>query len=91
MSKPVMFFLSCLALLTATPAFATQQICRYVAPQNWMPGAEAEALGRALGVDVSFVQPDGGCWTVYGHKDGGKIEVYLNPETGNVVRTEHRS
>jgi len=86
-----------LALVTAsfgafaTPAAATEQICPLVPSENWMAMSAAEQIGRDLGYDVAFVQPDGGCWTVYGRKDGVQFEIFLNPQTGEVVRVERGS
>lgn len=79
------------AALTAVaclPAAASEPICPYVAPDKWMPIEKAEELGRSAGLDLAYVQPDAGCWVAYGTKDGSRFEIYLHPETGDVVRAE---
>ena len=72
-------------------ALATPQICDYRAPEQWRPKAEIEALaadlGKQMGFDKFFVQPDGGCWGVYARTpEGAKLEILLDPMTKAIVR-----
>lgn len=75
-----------MALLAPVAATATEQTCPYYAPQDWMPRAKAEERARELGFETFFVQPDGGCWTIYATRDGSRIEIMIDPKTGTVVR-----
>lgn len=70
------------------PAAASEPVCPYVAPDKWMPIERAEEIGRLGGLDLAYVQPDAGCWVAYGTKDGSRFEIFLHPETGDVVRAE---
>lgn len=73
-------------LLSASAARATEQTCPYYGPQEWMPRAAAEAKARELGHEKFFVQPDGGCWTIYTTKDGSRWRIMIDPKTGAIVR-----
>lgn len=73
-------------LLPVSPVRATEQTCPYYAPQDWMPRESAEAKARELGYEKFFVQPDGGCWTIYTTKDGSRWRIMIDPKTGAIVR-----
>jgi len=73
-------------LLSTSAARATEQICPYYGPQEWMPRATAEAKARELGYEKFYVQPDGGCWTIYTTKDGLRWRIMIDPKTGAIVR-----
>jgi hypothetical protein len=72
--------------LSVSAVHATEQTCPYYAPTEWMPRASAEAKARELGYEKFFVQPDGGCWTIYATKDGSRWKIMLDPKTGAIVR-----
>jgi hypothetical protein len=81
--------LNAVALLVLLPfpsAYATEQTCTYYDPQDWMPRAAAETKARELGHEKFFVQPDGGCWTIYTNKDGTRWKIMIDPKTGAIVR-----
>lgn len=73
-------------LLMSVSAHATEQICPYYAPQDWMPRENVEAQARELGFQNFFVQPDGGCWTIYATENGTRVEIMLDPKTGAIVQ-----
>ena len=73
-------------LLPVSAVHATEQTCPYYAPQDWMPRESAEAKARELGYEKFFVQPDGGCWTIYTTKDGSRWRIMIDPKTGAIVR-----
>ena len=73
-------------LLPVSAVRATEQTCPYYAPQDWMPRESAEAKARELGYEKFFVQPDGGCWTIYTTKDGSRWRIMIDPKTGAIVR-----
>lgn len=70
----------------AGPAQATPQTCEVYPPQEWMPMKKAEEIARSLGHTKFYVQPDGGCWTIYTTKDGARWMIMLDPKTGAIVR-----
>lgn len=74
-------------VLAATSAVqASEQVCPYRAPEEWMPRQQAERLAREFGYERFFVQPDGGCWTIHTTKDSMRWRIMLDPKTGSVVR-----
>ncbi len=57
------------------------------APQSeWMSEADITAIGVELGYEISNVKIEDGCYELYARKDGEKMEVFLNPITGEVVK-----
>lgn len=75
-----------LALLPFSAAHASEQVCPYYAPQDWMPLVKAEAKARELGFQKFFVQPDGGCWAIHTTRDGMRWQIMIDPKTGAIVR-----
>ncbi|MEQ1671500.1 MAG: PepSY domain-containing protein [Hyphomicrobium sp.] len=67
-------------------AHASPQTCEYHPPQDWMPLVKAEELARSMGFEKFFVQPDGGCWSIYTTKDGARWRVMIDPKTGQIVK-----
>ena len=72
--------------LSISAVHATDQTCPYTAPTDWLPRASAEAKAREFGYEKFFVEPDGGCWTIYTTKDGMRWKIMLDPKTGAIVR-----
>jgi hypothetical protein len=55
---------------------------------EWKPIADFEAKAKELGYTVTKVEISGTCYEVYGTKDGLRYELYFNPKTGELVKTE---
>lgn len=55
---------------------------------EWKPVADFEAKAKELGYTVTKVEISGTCYEVYGTKDGVRYELYFNPKTGDLVKTE---
>lgn len=73
--------------LSGAAAHASPQICVVTPPEQWMPMADVERRARAMGHEKFFVQPEGGCWGIYIRRpDGARIEILLDPRTGDIVR-----
>lgn len=59
------------------------------APQSaWRPLAEIEATARKMGYAVWKIERDGSCYEVYATRGGRNYELYFDPATGQVVKTE---
>ena len=56
--------------------------CGSVPQDKWMSTDAMKAKATELGYDVRQVKVEDGCYEVYGNKDGKKVEVIFNPETG---------
>jgi hypothetical protein len=49
----------------------------------------AKAKGTELGYEVRRVKEEDGCYELYAiDKNGAKAELYMNPVTGDVVRSK---
>ncbi|VAX08364.1 hypothetical protein MNBD_ALPHA03-1891 [hydrothermal vent metagenome] len=57
---------------------------------KWM---SKDAITQSLtsqGYKVKKIEKEDGCYEAYVKKDGKKYEIYLNPITGAVVKTEEK-
>ncbi|MCM2398762.1 PepSY domain-containing protein [Rhizobium sp. S95] len=59
--------------------------CGSIPQDKWMTKDALKAKASELGYDVRQVKVENGCYEVYGIKDGKKVEVIFNPETGAQV------
>lgn len=89
-------FLSILALTAAAslPALAEgdDASCGNASRDQWMSEDAVKAKAAELGYEVRKVKEEDGCYEVYGiDKNGAKAEIYLNPVTGEVVKTKGQS
>lgn len=62
--------------------------CTEAAKETWKPQAEAEAAAKAAGYEVSKSKIEGSCYEVYARKDGKKLELFYNPATLELVKTQ---
>jgi hypothetical protein len=78
-----------LAFATVTPALADDDAnCGDTPRDQWMSEASIKAKAAELGYDVRRVKEEDGCYEVRGFdKNGAKVEIYMNPATGAVVKT----
>ena len=83
-----------LAFAIATPALADDDGagCGNTPRDQWMSQDAAKSKATELGYEVRRVKEEGGCYEVYGiDKNGAKVEVYMHPVTGVVVKTAGES
>jgi hypothetical protein len=77
--------------LTATPAFASSEEgpgCGDASRDQWMSVDAAKAKGMALGYEVRQVKEEDGCYEIYAiDKNGARAELYMNPVTGEIIRS----
>lgn len=87
MRKIMPFTALVLALSAAAPALAEEDRGCGAAPrEQWLSEDAIKAKGAALGYEVRRVKREGGCYELYAiDKNGAKLELYLNPVTGEVV------
>ena len=63
--------------------------CTKEAKETWKPQTEAEAAATAAGYTVSKSKIEGSCYEVYAKdKDGKKFELFYNPATLELVKTQ---
>ena len=78
------------ALLAATPAFATQT-CPDTAKDKWLRAEEIRQRMESKGYEVRRVKKEGTCFEVKATKDGKRFEVYVNPADATIVREKAAS
>ena len=74
-------------LILAAPATGEEIVRCAVAPSAvWIPEADMRAriVGLGYRIDV-FKKTIGGCYEIYGRKDGKRVEAYFHPITGERV------
>lgn len=89
MKKLIIATTTILALTTAMPAFASSDnYCGNADTSTWMSVDALKVKASEMGYDVKKVEIDDGCFEIYAIKDGKRVEAYLNPVSGEVVRVE---
>ncbi|HMQ57134.1 MAG TPA: PepSY domain-containing protein [Rhizobiaceae bacterium] len=85
--------LATLIVATAlSPAFASSDSddsrkCGATDKASWMSVADISAKAEAMGLKVRSVKTEDGCYEVYAiDAKGQRIEAYMHPVTGEVVR-----
>jgi hypothetical protein len=73
------------AVLAAAPAFASET-CPEVPKDKWLKPEQVQARLQAQGYDVRRVKPSHTCFEVKATKDGKRVEAYVSPADGRVVR-----
>lgn len=63
--------------------------CGNVPIADWMSEADLRAKIEPLGLQVRDIHIDDGCYEVKArNKDGRKLEIHYNPQTGEQVRID---
>jgi hypothetical protein len=85
----------CAALLIAAlavPADARRgrddDHCTNAPRSEWRPISTVVQKAEAMGYTVREAEISGTCYEVYGEKGGVVYELYFNPATGDLVKTE---
>ena len=77
------------AALAAAPAFAAET-CPDVPRDKWLRPEEVQVRLEKQGYEVKRVKKEGSCFEVKATKDGKRIEAYVNPGDGSVVKEKGR-
>lgn len=80
-----------LGLAATVPLFAGDRDpdCRDVAPEARMGIEAAIARANELGYKPTAIETDDGCYEIEARdRDGRKVEVYLHPASGEVLRVK---
>jgi hypothetical protein len=75
-------------LLAATPAMASDDArCGNTPRSQWLPEATIISKVTDLGYAITKVKTDDGCYEIKAtDKNGAKVELYVDPATGEVVK-----
>lgn len=78
------------AALAAAPALATET-CPDTPKDKWLRPEEVQVRMEKLGYDVRRVKKEGSCFEVKATKDGKRIEAYVNPADGRIVKEKAKT
>ncbi len=79
--------LACMALVAGCGSGGPQ--CTDAPQSGWMSEAAMKRLIDGFGYRVNEFKVSGSCYEIYGwDRQGRKVEVYFNPVSGAVVKSE---
>lgn len=92
MFRKITLSLACLSLLISSPAFATDSsIDCGKGEGKWISQEEAQDKAAGLGYDVRKVKIENGCYEIYAiNKEDQKVEIFMNPVSGEVVTIKNK-
>lgn len=93
MKKILIIAAAAMTAALATPALSSGDDVKCInSTGQWMTEDAAKAKATELGYDVRRVKREDGCYELYAiDKKGARVEIYLNPSTGEVVKTKVKS
>jgi hypothetical protein len=83
--------LLCGTLAPAVPAFAegNEAACTEEPASKWISEDAAKTAATGTGLDVRDIKIENSCYEIYAlDKDGNRVQVVMNPVTGEVVGNE---
>ena len=70
------------------PGFAdSDYACKSGQTGNWLGKELVREDLTSKGFEVRKIETENGCYEVYALKDGKRLEVFVNPQTGDVEQT----
>ena len=93
MKNLIILSASVITLAIATPAFASGDDVNCGATDGtWMSTQDAKTIIVDMGYEVRRVKREDGCYEVYAiDNNGDKVEIYMNPVTGDIVKIKRKS
>ena len=72
----------------SVPVYASDDDdCGYVERSQWMSEEELRGKATRMGYNVRKIEVDDGCYEVYAtDSKGQRVEVYMHPVSGDVVK-----
>ncbi len=78
-------------LLAAASASAEEQLSKNAPRDMWLSKEQIKAKVESMGYTKVRIGTEHGCYEAHATaRDGKRHEIYLEPTTGNVVRTKGR-
>jgi len=75
------------ALLAAAPSvFAADNNCPATPKEKWLRAEEIQLRLESRGYEVRRIKREGGCFEVYAKKDGKRVDAYVSPADGAIVK-----
>jgi len=70
----------------ALPASAGFKNCTTAPEKDWMAPEKLHEMLKQQGYEVRKIKREGSCLEAYAIKDGKRVELYMDPTNGKVVR-----
>lgn len=79
-----------MALMTGTAAYASKKECTNEPDKKkWMSEADFKKKIEGEGYTIKKFKTPGTCYEIYGtNKQGQRVEIYFNPVTAEIVKSE---
>ena len=85
----VRLFSILVVLLAAASASAEEQLCKNAPRDMWLSKEQIKAKVEAMGYTKIRIGTEHGCYEAHAtSKEGKRLEIYLEPTTGQVVKTK---
>ncbi len=92
MKKFLILTTTSMVLAFASPVMASDNDYCGNTSGEWMSRDAVKSIMIENGYDVRRIKQDDGCYEIYAiDKKGDRVEVYINPVTGKIVKTENKS
>ena len=92
MKKFLILTTTSLVLAFASPAMAGDDASCGNTSGEWMSRDAVKSVMADKGYDVRRVKREDSCYEIYAiDKTGARVEVYLNPVSGEIVRIKNKS
>ncbi len=92
MKKFLIIATSTMIMAIASPAFANDDAKCGKVSGEWMSHDAAKAKVAEQGYDARRVKREGSCYEIYAiSKNGARVELYIHPVTGEIVKTKNKS
>jgi len=94
MNKFIILTATSLTLAFAAPALASDDDYAKCGSSTgqWLPIEDIRSKIAAKGYDVRSIKRDDNCYEAYAiDKNGSRVEIYMNPTTGKIVKIENKS
>jgi hypothetical protein len=92
MNRTIAAMIFGLTVGTSASALASEQArCGTVPKEKWLTSETVKARMAEQGYDVRSIKAERGCFEVKAtDKNGARVEVYVNPETGTPLQSDSR-
>ena len=92
MNRTIAALIFALTVGTSASALASEQAhCGTVPKEKWLTSETVKARMAEQGYDVRSIKAERGCFEIKAtDKNGARVEIYVNPETGTPLQSDSR-
>lgn len=74
------------ALFAVIPSAFAADNCPATPKDKWLRAEEIQSRLESRGYEVRRIKREGGCFEVYAKKDGKRVDAYVSPADGAIVK-----